>query len=227
MAKGKRIEIGMLSFGTQKEAINYVRELLLQLESKKFVDSTSGNWIFFHDLLARHPDYKEKCGLGIAKFLIRRNTNDDIELNLERVDGTFSDVSWIKCVTGKATSALSNLKAAMRVEIDRQVLDFKVHNFRAGMACELCSLGIMQLSDCNADHINHFDLITAEFIQQYPDHPKEFDDQPLTNKAMFKIEDRGFADNWARYHEEVAELRLVHGRCNLKREKFKPTNKGR
>lgn len=217
MAIRKKIEIGLICFETQKQALNYVRELLYILEHKKFVDSTSNEWTFLNDLLARHPDYKEKFGVGISKFLIGRNTNGDIELNLERVDGSFSDVSWIKCVTGKATTALSNLKAAMRVEIDPQITDFKEENFRAGIICDLCSLEIYKMNDCNADHIKHFDILALDFIRMYPAYPTVFVDQPLTNKAMFRDEDREYAENWSAYHQNIAELRLVHEKCNLKR----------
>lgn len=219
MAKRTKIEISGKTFKSQKDAISFVRDLLLSLESGGFVGEDSEHWYFFSDLLARHPDYTDKFGVGISKFLIGRNTKGDIELNLRRVDNSFSDVSWIKCVTGRATPVISNLKAAMRVEVDQQISKYKSLYFRPNMVCELCMNEIDQLSDCNADHIIHFDTLATDFIYQNPDHPKEFDDQQMTNKAMFKIADRLYADTWASYHQTHAKLRLVHMTCNLKREK--------
>lgn len=219
MGRGKKIEISGKIFNTQNEAFDFVRSLLMELESSKFIDNSSEHWHFFSNLLARHSDYEEKNGLGIKKFLIGRNFKNDIELNLERVDGSKVDVSWRKCVTGKATPIISNLKAAMRVEIDDQITDFKNKTFYKGMICTECNVAIDNIDDCHCDHINHFEIIADIFIRQNFNHPIDFDDQPVTNKATFKTEDCEYAKKWSAYHQQTASLRLIHANCNLTRKK--------
>lgn len=219
MAKAKQITIGGLTFKTQKETESYVRHLLLELEQSKEVDSNSEKWPFLFSLIERHPDSIEKKGTGILRFLVGRSVEGHVELNLLRTDNTQVDISWKKCISGKATSELSNLKAAMRVQVQNQIDDFKYSNFLPEGICEICNATLNTPKSVHVDHVVHFDSLVGDFLKDNPDYPKQFDDEPLTNKAKFKIEDLSYAENWSNFHQENASLRLVHGSCNLRRKK--------
>lgn len=218
MTKSKQIKISDLVFNKQKDAEDYVRDLLLQLEKDGFVDKSSIHWPFFCELLAHHHQYDEKRGAGISKFHIGRSKYNHIEMSLERVDGALDNVSWKKCVTGKATSVIGNLKAAMRVEIESQIESLKA-TFNPDKICEICSTTLTERKDTHADHIEHFDILVENFLQTNQDYPIIFDDEPITNRAMFKSSDSHFAKRWYEYHQKTARLRLVHSTCNLKRKK--------
>jgi hypothetical protein len=220
MGKAKQVQILNHIFTKQKDAEVFVRNLLLKLEPIGFVDSNSEHWLFFYELLSRHPEYNEKKGSGIELFLIGRSTENHIELNLKRIDKSFSDVSWRKCITGNSTSILANLKAAMRVAIQPQIDRFRDLTYDKLFICEICSLPLGDI-ESDIDHTIHFDTLVRNFLSLYPDHPKDFDDGPLHNKAMFKDIDSAYSNRWYEFHDQNAILRIVHGSGNTSRPKAK------
>lgn len=202
-------------FKSQTAAKEYTRSILKPLIGSSILEHEEG-WDFFNELISRHPEYEEKRGCGVYAFVVATSAYGHVELNLKRKDGSETDISWVTCVKAKAASVLDNLKAAMRLAIDDQILAFK-ESFKAGTPCAECSDPIKD--KYHADHFIHFEKLFQRFLELFPDHPEKFDDEPVTNRAKFKAKDLEFEKAWQDYHKKEAVLRFTHPECNLKRSK--------
>lgn len=218
MARKTTIIAGQ-TFSSRVKAEDYVRKVLESLEETKEITSEDPSWHFFHELIERHPDYSEKYGPGIKKFLIGRSFRNHIELNLLRVDGSKMDISWLTCVSGKPTSIEANLKEAMRVAIEDQIDHFRKSEFEPTKKCEECGNDLISIEDTHVDHEVHFQTLVKEFQAMYGPYPTIFDDESMTHRAKFKPSDAKFSESWKQFHKEKAKLRLLHVRCNLTRKK--------
>ena len=220
MAKSKPVVINGLEFKTKASAKLHIQEIT----KKSFgsaISTGDSEWDFLNSLLDRHPECIQKRGVGIQSFKVVRNVYKNLEWKILRTDGSKIDFSWINCLDESHKSPLDNLKDAMRLAIEGQVDEFKEREFFTGMICECCGHTITDLAVTHVDHINFFDLLADGFIALNSDHPLDFDDDKLTNRARFKAVDANYKESWEEFHLEKAELRIIHGKCNLKREKPK------
>ena len=63
----------------------------------------------------------------------------------------------------------------------------------------------------------HFEDLVKDFLKD-KNPPKKFKDNPDNNRAIFFEEDIEFQKEWEQFHQEKAKLRILHAKCNLKRE---------
>ena len=117
----KEIVINDIHFNTQKDAIETTRKILLELESKREIRPAIEGWDYLNALIKRHPDCESKKGKGIDSIVIKRDYNNNIAIDLKRIDGTIEDISWIYCVKSQAASPKQNLISAMRYAVIDQI----------------------------------------------------------------------------------------------------------
>lgn len=219
MAK-KSIVINGQSFTSIKKIEDFVRSKLEFNEPRGEISSGDPDWDFFCALIKRHPEYLSKKGPGVEKFLIKRSFRDHVELHLLRTNGTQIDISWKTCASGRGNTSFQNLKEAMRVAIEAQIDNFRDTNFEIGMSCQICGLNVLSIQDSQIDHEIHFETLVNNFLLiNTANVPDDFDDEVVTNRAKFKIEDSAFAIAWVNYHLSESKLRIVHTSCNLGRKK--------
>lgn len=219
MAKRVPISFSGITFKNQVAAKDYFRNILLKLESQGAIDENDVHWSIFNEVVTRHSEYSEKRGSGIKQFLIVRSAYNNIEMQILRNDETIIDISWVKCITGKASTVLENLKSAMRSRIDSEVKSFKDNHYSDMEMCQLCMSRLVSYEDTHVDHIVHFETLVDQFLELNPMHPELFDDEVGTNRACFKQVDVAYSDSWFNYHSLNATLRLTHEGCNLRRPK--------
>ena len=65
----KLISINSINFKSQKDAIDYTRNLLLSLEPVGEITETSLGWDYLTALIERHPEYESKKGEGIRSII--------------------------------------------------------------------------------------------------------------------------------------------------------------
>ena len=70
MAKRKPTIIAGMTFKTQNDGKDYVRNILFELEEVGEVNPEDEHWDFFQDLIKGHHEWEIKNGPGIQKFLI-------------------------------------------------------------------------------------------------------------------------------------------------------------
>lgn len=197
------ISIGKLVFRTKKSAEDFVRNQI-----KAF----NGKDPFWFDLIARHPEHKEKAGCGIDHFVLRENelNRSTVGVWIVRKDGSIIDFSWRTCVDGKAKTSRANLIAAMRNAIWEQAAEFKKS------AQKMCTICETTEGEFHADHAIPFKTICDEFLKDREDKiPLLFDDEELANVAKFRVCDWSFELDWQRFHAEKVKWQMLCQKCNL------------
>lgn len=167
---------------------------------------------FWMELIERHPAFFDKIGCGVRRFYVTRNPRNKkaLELNIERVDGSTTDISWHTCVRGKRNTTTANLKQAMRYAVREQIKQAK-EKFK-GKPCVMCGQP--------NEHIDHQSPTFDELVEMFLDQttykiPTRFDDVPVLNNPQFKIDDHWFQDEWEKFHLDKAVLRPLCAKCNL------------
>ena len=203
------------NFISNDELKKYTIELILKIkECNSLKNNYPNEFIFFKKLLQRHPE-KERKGVFELKDIIfskfskaqRILTYSDIQIFILKNDDTIVSISWNKCVKQQDNSNQQKLVWAMRHSIEDQVKLFKKNNNKM---CEFCGT----TKYLTVDHIIKFKKMAEDFIDSNPDYPSKFDKNELSQE-VFRIEDFVYKNNWQKYHEKYAELRILCQECNL------------
>lgn len=213
-------QIGEHKFTSQKDALQYVRDLLSKIGICQSIKNETKHYSDIYTLVQNHPDFIAKCK-NLHDFRIIKNklNKNALELNIINEDGSIEDISWHSCVTGKPKTYKQELLSALRYSIDYQIKNYKDNVlFYKCMLCDKeCS------KDFHIDHIIHFDKLVKDFhksINIVP--PNEFDNaDDNTNRRKIKSIDRAYKKMWQEYHLQNAILRVTCKTCNLKRPKYK------
>jgi 5-methylcytosine-specific restriction endonuclease McrA len=160
------------------------------------------NDFVFREIFKKHPEYLDKLGSGIQNVFVRINklNKKAREVYIERTDGTVVDISWLKCLSGKATPYHELLLSAMREAISRQVKTYLKNN----PICSECG----STENLEADHVNpSFKELTSRF--EIP--TQEFLDGAF-NRATFK--DLSVKERWQDFHQHYANLQTLCSDCH-------------
>src|SRR5277367_3562126 len=117
----KPVTIGSVSFKSKKDAFEHIRGILHRYKDGEKV----GEDQFLRDLLALHQDAVQKIGVGISHFTVSKDPEWGTTRHFVavRVDGSSTDFSFDKCLTGKDEEG--DVLGAMRDAVKGQVLAFK------------------------------------------------------------------------------------------------------
>ena len=205
-----------LGISTKSELNEKIRSIIKSAKTNVPIDQS--NTEFIVKILKHHHHFKEKIGAGMKHLVIRENQSygaTTLGIWIIRVDDTETDISWVAALKpdGKA-STKEDVSSAARYEIKQQIHDFHNNNTCATI-CELCKQDMTTGVGIHADHINPFEQLFLEFLSSL--HLTYFDVNTKDLGIDSCFLDRDLAAKWFQFHKEKATLRLVHGRCNLKR----------
>ena len=208
-------------FSSLKKIKDYTRNKLKEIYNNSdreivYIEKNDSSFLFLYKILEKHKWKEEKIGCGIKRFYIKRNflNKKGLEINLERIDGSKIDFSWIKCVTGKFTNIKQDLITAMREAINEQTRRFRSNN---KLICQLCK--------CISGnfHVDHdspsFKILSDNFLIKNPKHPKSFCEDKDIHWKKFLEEDEQFKQKWQEYHKKNATLQILCQQCNLRKSK--------
>ena len=152
MGMGKKcpITIGVYEFGTKSEAKTAVQKIL---NGNQLRDVLTGDEdIFIRDLIALHPATEDKICCGIDHIEIRPDPNYGTTrcFYIMRIDGSSTDVSYIKCIDGEKRRQL--LRPALRNAILSQILQFKQAQFAIGSQICPYTGEFLKFETCHVDH---------------------------------------------------------------------------
>jgi len=203
---------------TQKACKEDITQRIKQIGITSSIRETSpAEYEFFNELTKRHATSEEKRK-DMVDIAIRQDAINTKALAIDIVnsDGSRTEISWSKCVTGKQETTHSKFHAALRYTVEDQIAAFRETNHVE--ICELCDTSMDH--DTHVDHILHFEILVDNFmaLQEFM-MPTEYEKEPQTYLTRFKEEDRDIAYRFAEYHRQHATLRIICGPCNLKREK--------
>jgi hypothetical protein len=209
------MECGSKHFSSKKELENYIRGIIKTIGLCESVKAHNIEYYnFFIDLFRRHPNYPEKI-YGIIDIIITENKVNStyLELNMLKEHNIVEDISWRKCISG---AERDNFKSALRIAIQDQIDCFRNNNSKK---CELCN--IEEDIEYHVDHINHFEEIVYEFLQNTKFSKPTIFRSIYDNRKAFMEIDKEYENMWKIFHKSKAQLRILCRSCNLKRPKWK------
>lgn len=217
------LAINGIAFKSQKELKQHVQSMVNRYVNQQplFPDDLA----FMLDLLKRHPWADQKIGDGIKQMWIETTDWGNRGFWLERVDGSKTDFSWVRCVSiPKISLALADFKKACRHAIAPTIIAFRNKTFLSGIVhCEINGRQL-NVNDSHVDHKppNTFEVIINAFINQ---EGIDYNSAPITNNWDGAIgvgfTDYEFERKWINFHNSMAELRVISPEANLALTKIK------
>lgn len=92
----KPILFGDNYFKSKNAAIKEIRDRISKYEAEENLNKEDE--IFFARLFELHSEYEEKIGCGISHIQVKKDFHNNKCLYIHRMDGTFTDISWVHCV---------------------------------------------------------------------------------------------------------------------------------
>lgn len=225
MTQRQIINIDNKSFKTKLECEKYTRDLLNYIGITKSVKQTNAkDFDYLFSLCQRHPNNIEKLKQCIDFCINRPALNSNgLELNIINNDGTTTEISWRKCVSGKSSTSKSKFNSALRYCISNQIKEFRNKSNIA--FCQECNCSLYQ--KCN--HIDHFEPQFAQLVENFLENksdviiPDKYNKTPKTFELYFLENDEWIGKLFEEYHLKNATLRVLCEKCNLTRPKYKKT----
>ena len=96
MGRAQPIEIAGKVFSKKGDALEYLKNMLNSYQPEEIVSEV--DTYFLRHTVDKHPNSKEKIGVGIRGFFVRRADYGTKCFWIRRVDGTEEKFSYINCV---------------------------------------------------------------------------------------------------------------------------------
>lgn len=205
-------------FDTDKSVQEYARSILYSHSVNSVLNETDFDFMYnyFKEI---HHEWENKLGAGIKAIhrKLDKVTGKYRTFEIERVDGSMTDISYI-VANIKKPNYYNDFKKALRFVIMPQILEFKKNKFNESpvIICPISKTDTT-FNDCHIDHFNPtFDDIVKCFINEY----KIIDLKAVLapnrdNQTICEISDKLVSDNFYKYHQNKANLRVLSVKANL------------
>lgn len=156
------------------------------------------------DVFPRHPDWAEKCGVGVSHIEVRKHGQyKNLGFFIVRTDGSSIDISYRVAMDGRGT-VYARFCSAARSEVNPQVFAWKCSNTAPadGMHC---------------DHVIAFDTILKDWLATVG---LTFDEILVTSQLVGHTDlfmERSLAVSWQRFHLKHARYQWLTAEDNIKK----------
>lgn len=204
--------VGGIAFDSKKAVVEAVRIILYAYKPGTTIVGEHER--FMLDLFERHPEWVSKVGVGVASVEVERNMGS-MGFWLTRVDGTRTDISFLKCIVPQSHEQM--VRAAFRHEVMDQIHSFKREFLVPGIRCEVTGDLLFPYNV----HVDHAPPVFHELVSRFViEHGLSFDSISLTptldgEAGGRRLVDRSIAGAWHSFHRAHARLRLVTKKANL------------
>jgi hypothetical protein len=170
---------------------------------------------FLLDLLSLHQESDQKIGCGVQRFFTAPDGYGGIGFWLERVDGSKTDWSFVKCLT--PPTHRQEVLAGLRHAIGDQVLAFRGKALARGAVCAITGVPVT----VRTAHVDHkppktFAALVEAFLKEQH---LDFDDIAVESTAdgstVTELFDPAVVEAWSIFHAQEAELQLTSAQANL------------
>ncbi len=215
----KPIKIGKIEFATKKDALAHYKAILNAYDFGEELSDNDFNDIL--NLLETHPSVKEKIGVGIVKIRIAKAQYSTKSFELVRNDGSKEFFSYTKRINAPKTNFTKFREAcrqAIQDDLRNVKLDyFKKYSKKGQVKCQE-SKKLAKYEELNVDHRqpNTFSVIVDRFIEL-----NNLDIEKVeyiqVDGGPNKLKDDKLKQDFRKYHQEKANLRIVKKDLNLGR----------
>lgn len=211
------IQIGPLTFKTKAAAKEACRSILSNYEVNQTI--TGFDDAFLRDLIAIHPEAKQKIGCGISWFTsqidpVWKTTRHFV---IVRNDGSSTDFSFHTCIDG--SDHRKDVLHALRHAVSDQIVTYQRGMFALGIPI-VCPYTGEQLSASNC-HVDHSPPDT--FMNLVSRWMKQIDIQYSNirivdnsdNQWVRAMADESLSSLWQQFHISNCTLRIISPIANL------------
>ena len=182
--------------------------MMLKYKDHEFI--LKEDFDFMLNVLKQHENYDDKIGMGSTDYKNRC-------FWLERMDGTKTDFSFIKCLS--SANEHSDYLKACRKAVEYVVINFRDITF-ANNAIIYCPVLGVQITK-NESHVDHY---YVPFIKIAKDFFETLNQPPVIlhgdGKIGVEFADKRLERNWIDYHNKYAKLRVISEKANLSLKKL-------
>jgi len=176
------------------------------------------------DLLRSHPSAESKIGTGVEAFEIRQNPRFTKSrcFYLIRIDASEEDFSYTKCLY--PPTSLAVFKSICRKLVGIRLFWLKSAYFRKNASedgriqCPITGEWVTE-DQAHVDHIppDTFEKLVTDFITQNNINVEEVEIREAEGETEVgkTFASTSLADEWVKYHNENAKLRVVSAYANL------------
>jgi hypothetical protein len=219
MPKKLPVTIDHLAFDSQKDAVEYFKNILRGYSTGAFLSGQDLKDVLA--LLSLHPRASHKVGFGVRKIFVENNDYGNKCFNVQRIDGSIEDFSYLKCIRGehKPFTQFSN---ACRRAVKNDIVAFKVNYFwknqneNKTIKC-LESGEQITISEGHVDHVAPltFSILVQQFIFIKNIILRQVE---YRRRGICGIEfaDSGIKNDFQEWHSKNAILRVIRNTENLK-----------
>lgn len=221
----KPLKVGHKFFKTQKDAKLFFSQMLGKYRDEETVDDKDAD-LLCH-LIERHPYAHHKIGCGIKRFYKAKSGKPTSCFWLERLNGTRTDFSLGKCITGRDLSLYQKFAEACREAVAEDLILAKRRFFEKNgdedgrVKCELTGEKVA----IHESHLDHkkpmtFQMIVSTFIEaKNIEISPDMLSTPCDGQFAMTFEDKSIEEEFRDYHHRItlkhASLRIVKARENL------------
>ncbi len=228
MAKRQAFFINDKTFKTKTELKDFVKAILNKYELNKAIDTIDLQ--FISELLKRHPEYDRKIGIGIKAIVVKIDGNWGKTkcFHIQRTDGTETDFSYNNCIDNDISKEpLKMFKQSARSAVKNQIVSHlsnyisRTKDNNDNVICQKSQTKINK-GQATVDHIPPitFDRIVTDFILMKNIEPSQIEYIGFgDNEYNKEFKEENLRSEFAKYHKEVAKLRVISKQENLKQKK--------
>lgn len=213
----KALHVGSRQFPSQKAALAFFREI--RDRNSDGVRIGSDDDLALRDLLACHPEAKDKIGSGIAYFSIATDGlfGTTRHFVVFRTDGSSTDFSFKMCIEGRNSNR--DRMEALRRAVEDQIVAFRNRAFagRPALVCPLSGIAVT-LNNSHVDHgppLGFHGLAGAWLSTEGLDLVELHISEPADNQIVTLLVDEAQRLSWQEFHRANATLRILSPRANL------------
>lgn len=169
-------------------------------------------------LLEWHPHASQKIGVGVASVRIHIPKPWTTKgFLLVRVDGSTTDFSYKVCLNPKLADQTVKFAAACRRAIAWEVAEFKRSTFGEEQTV-WCSEEMREITKSES-HVDHYPVPFCDLVDQYVAQTgierKNVGFIEGDNVAVVKFSDPLLEQDFANWHRQNAQLRIISGKANV------------
>lgn len=217
--------INGIEFKSNAAASEHIRRMFNRI--KLHTPLGESDHAFVSDLLLRHPEAEAKIGVGIKHFTVAPDSvyKRNRHFIVHRVDGTFVDFSWMKCVRGQARTPRATVMHHLREAVREQTAGFKRQFFASKQTKLFCPISGLPInyknSDVDHDPILFVDLADSFMLAESKTYEgTEIKKQSQNGVSYFSdFVDQDFKKRWQDFHKQHAQLRVISRLENMKKDR--------
>ncbi|MFT6310357.1 MAG: hypothetical protein ACJAQS_000722, partial [Porticoccus sp.] len=153
-----------IEFKTKTEAKEFFKVMLHRYRDGDEIDSIDDRYLF--EVIQRHPEVKEKVGVGIKRFYRDRSDSHPTScFHLERYDGVTTDFSLPTCISSQEPTLESGFYNACREAVSKNLIFQKKEKFKNGNVACFKTGEVVGFTESEYRHITpRFRDIVRQFI---------------------------------------------------------------